>query len=63
VSADAVSTRVTDGLPHFGTISKVVKGRNGNVSALFQISSHAVVGRLRVLSVFRLRDLNVTPRE
>ena len=38
------------------------KGRNKNVSALFHVSSHAVVGRLACLTVMpALVIFNVTP--
>ena len=39
------------------------KGRNENVSALFQLISHAVTGRLACLSLVpALPIVNVTPR-
>jgi len=39
------------------------KGRNENVSALFQLISHAVTGRLPCLSLVpALLIVNVTPR-
>jgi hypothetical protein len=45
-----------------GAISRAKKGRNKNVSALFHVSSQAVVGRLACLTVVpALVIFNVTP--
>ena len=45
-----------------GRYQKLKKGRNKNVSALFHVSSQAVVGRLACLTVVpALVIFNVTP--
>jgi hypothetical protein len=62
VSVDASRKLGADALLVLGAISKAEKGSEPKVSALFYVSSHAVVGRLACLTVVPVLVIfSVTP--